>query len=162
MNKIVECVILLALVAVVGFFIWKGDWSGTTVPISAAAVAVPDTALSDKAANAARYNAEYLARRNMDKIEPQYLKVDLMESYVTPDCPMGRGWAEILVSWTYDTVQWNSSQQWCTVNDVDGRCYTKEELKYKFPPEWFDSKRAKHAGGWLVCDRELKTVTMFE
>lgn len=161
MSKIIEGVIVLALTAVVGFFIWKGDWSGTTVQVPTA-ITASEKALSDKAANAARYNAEYLARRNMDKIEPEYLKVDLVESYVTPDCPMGRGWAEITVSWTFDTVHWESAQQWCTVNDIEGRCYSREELKHKFPPEWFDSKQAKHIGGWLACDRELKTVAMFE
>jgi uncharacterized protein YxeA len=156
--KTVIAVIALLITVVVG--VWQ--FSSAKYTADATAKATLDAAAAGKAANAARYNAEYLARRNMDKIEEEYLKVTVVETYVTPDCLMGRGWVEVDVSWTFDTVHWESTKQWCTVNDLEGSCYSKEELKHKFPPEWFDSKQAKHAGGWLVCDRELKPVTMFE
>ena len=156
--KTVIAVIALLITVVVG--VWQ--FSSAKYTADATAKATLDAAAAGKAANAARYNAEYLARRNMDKIEEEYLKVAVVETYVTPDCLMGRGWVEVDVSWTFDTVHWESTKQWCTVNDLEGSCYSKEELKHKFPPEWFDSKQAKHAGGWLSCDRELKPVTMFE
>ena len=157
--KTTLAIIAFCITTVIGVWQFSSaqNLADTSAKAALTATAVKAAAAADQAA---RHNAVYLAKRNMDKIED--LKVDVVETYVSTDCPMGRGWVEIKVQWTFDNVHWNTERQWCSVNDRDGSCYTKRDLKSQYPDAWFDAKQSKHLGGGYVCDRELKPVTMFE
>lgn len=157
--KTTLAVITFCIMTVIG--VWQFSAAQNLADTSAkAALVAAATKTAANADQAARHNAVYLAKRNMDKIED--LKVDVVETYVSTDCPMGRGWVEVKVQWTFDNVHWNTERQWCSVNDRDGSCYTKRDLKSQYPDAWFDAKQSKHLGGGYVCDRSLAPISRFE
>ena len=157
--KTTLAIIAFCITTVIGVWQFSSaqNLADTSAKAALTATAVKAAAAADQAA---RHNAVYLAKRNMDKIED--LKVDVVETYVTADCPMGRGWVEIKVQWTFDNVHWNTARQWCSVNDRDGSCYTKRDLKSQYPDAWFDAKQSKQLGGGYVCDRSLAPISRFE
>ena len=157
--KTTLAIIAFCITTVIGVWQFSSaqNLADTSAKAALTATAVKAAAAADQAA---RHNAVYLAKRNMDKIED--LKVDVVETYVSTDCPMGRGWVEIKVQWTFDNVHWNTARQWCSVNDRDGSCSTKRDLKSQYPDAWFDAKQSKHLGGGYVCDRSLAPISRFE
>ena len=156
--RAVVMIISIALMSLAVFgYTWKKDQAAAYAAFKAAAeqpkpvVEVPE----QKAANS---NAKVLAERVYgSRADVGELEIDVVETYVTRDCPTGRGWAEVVATLTQNGKSMRT-RAWCQINDEYGECRTQEELAGTYPPEWFDAAQAKALGGQFVCDRSLAPI----